>query len=175
MRSSRLISSLAVVTLLTAMSCTLEPAVGQPMAEAPGREPSSATLEDSPVVLSSTEVDTASVVDPGDDVASLAVNCSVVQFCHNPNTICRQLGCSLGAAENECKREVKTVCGSAKCPLTFVTSSRTRINLNCPPTVCAGGAIECGGRCCGRNATFCGGLRGAQCCDGIHCGGGCPC
>ncbi len=149
---------------------------GQPMAEAPGQEPSSATLEDSSVVLSSTNVEAASAAGPTGDVARRAANCSRVQFCNAPGphgTRCVQRGCSSGAAENECKREVRTVCRSAlRCPLFFIKESGVAVKLGCPPTVCAGGAIECGGRCCGTSATFCAGTR---CCDGIHCGGACPC
>jgi len=175
MRSSRLISSLAVVSLFTILSCTRDPAPKQPREEAPSQEPRSATLAASAAIPSSPDVEVASAADPAGEVASLAASCSIVQFCNAPGsdgTRCQQQGCSLGAAENECKREVRTVCGSASCPLIFVTSSKDRITLGCAATVCPGNAIECGGHCCGSNAKFCSGTR---CCDGIHCGGGCPC
>lgn len=187
MRNFRLSGSLVVAALLTILSCDLDPAaeqpmVGapggepeQPMAEAPGEEPERTTLEDSPEVLSPADDEEASAIEPGGDVASIAPNCSVVEYCNAPGadgTRCLQRGCSLGTAENECKREARIVCGSTRCPLIFVKSGGIRVRLGCPPNVCGGGAIECGQRCCGSSATFCAGTR---CCDGIHCGGGCPC
>ena len=187
---SRLITNLAVLSLLTTLSCARDPAAKQSREEAPRQESSSATLDVSPVALPSTDIEAVfaiepgeesavelggqSPVEPGGDAVGQAVNCSIVEFCNAPGsdgTRCRQRGCSLGAAENECKREARTVCGSARCPLFFVTSGGTRMRLGCPPTVCSSGGIECGGHCCGSSAEFCNGTRCCTCGRGQL---GCP-
>ena len=197
MRNFHLISNLAVVSLLAILSCSRDPAAKQSREEAPRQESSSATLVVSPVALPSTDVEAVFAVEPGSesavapgeesavelggqspmepagDAVGQATNCSVVEFCNAPGsdgTRCRQRRCGQGAAENECKREARSVCGSARCPLVFVTSGKTNKRLGCPPTVCSSGGIECGGRCCGSNAEFCD--RNNKCCS---CGqAGCP-
>ncbi len=174
MRSFGRISSFAAISLLTIMSCVLDPATDQPSTEAQSQELRSSKLDDPPAVASDTAGEEAAIGSPVGDAITPRANCSIVQFCNasgSDGSVCQQQGCSLGPAENECKAEVKTVCGAATCPLIFVTSSGSRITLGCPPTVCSGGAIECGGHCCGTSATFC---AGSSCCDGVHSGGGCP-
>lgn len=71
-----------------------------------------------------------------DDGVSQAVSCSIVQFCNAPGsdgTRCLQQGCSLGAAQDECSRESRSVCGTPVCPWVFVALDGTRyFNTSCP-------------------------------------------
>jgi hypothetical protein len=176
MRSIGLISSIIVASVLAIMSCAMDPSEGQPRIEAQGQELGNATSDDPLAASSDTAAEAAATVSPGGAAIVPAVSCSHVVFCNAPGSDgaqCQQDGCSDGQAENECKTEVKTVCGSPiTCPLRFFFSGGGSTLLSCQPVICAGNAIECGGHCCGTSATFCAGTR---CCDGIHCGGGCPC
>ncbi|MBC7977327.1 MAG: hypothetical protein H7138_20310 [Myxococcales bacterium] len=71
-----------------------------------------------------------------DGSASLAANCSVVQFCNRPGsegTVCIQQGCSQAAAEAECLAETRNVCGAPVCPWILVTTDGRRLNhVSCP-------------------------------------------
>jgi hypothetical protein len=175
MRSFGIISSIAVISFLAIISCAQDPAADPPMTGAQSQELSDSTLDDPPVTPSIADAETAAGAGPVDDAIVPHASCSTVLFCNAAGADgaqCKQTGCSLGAAENECKSEVKSVCGSpVVCPIRFFPSTGGSITLGCQPAVCAGNAIECGGHCCGTSATFC---SGTHCCDGIHGGGGCP-
>lgn len=180
MRSFGLIGSLGVVALLAVVACTLDPVEDQPKTGAQSQQLSSEKPADLQVAANTTAPAEA-VATPEQGAIVPNVSCSHVVFCNAPGSDgaqCQQDGCSVGAAENECKTEVKTVCGSPiTCPLRFFFDSANGGGsqlLGCQPVVCSGGAIECGGHCCGTNATFCAGVGGNSCCDGVHSGGGCP-
>lgn len=163
MRSFGLISSLAILSLLTIMSCVLDSTGDRPRTEAQDQEVRTATPDETAIEF------------PVDDVIHPRAGCSVVQFCNasgSDGSVCQQQGCSLGTAENECKSEILSVCGSAVCPIIFKTLSGSRITLGCPPHICSGGAMECGGRCCPAGTIACG--VNNVCCDGT-CKTGCPC
>ena len=63
--------------------------------------------------------------------------CSVVEYC-NANQAdgsgdqerCLQRGCSVEAAINECRQEVRTVCGNVGPPYVFITLTNQRTVLN---------------------------------------------
>jgi len=177
MRSFGLISSLGIVSLLAIMACALDPAGDQPKPGAQSQEPSSAKAADL-AVTTNAATPAEAVTTPVQNAIVPKVSCSHVVTCNasgSDGAQCQQDGCSVGAAENECKTEVKTVCGSPiTCPLRFFFDSANGGGsqlLSCQPVVCSGGAIECGGHCCSTSATFC---SGSTCCDGT-CKPGCPC
>ena len=175
MRSFGLISSLAILSLLTIMSCVLDPTGDRPRTEAQDQEVRTATPDDPAASSSKTTTDETAIEFPVGDVIHPRAGCSVVQFCNasgSDGSVCQQQGCSLGTAENECKSEILSVCGSAVCPIIFKTLSGSRITLGCPPHICSGGAMECGGRCCPAGTIACG--VNNVCCDGT-CKTGCPC
>jgi hypothetical protein len=176
MRSIGLISSIAVASVLAGMSCMTTPSEDQPATEVHSKEPSTARPGEPTAVSNNTAAEATASTPPGAEAIAAATSCSHVVFCNAPGSDgaqCQQDGCSLGQAENECKSEVRTVCGSPiTCPLRLFFAGGGSTTLGCQPIACAGNAIECGGHCCGTSATFCAGTR---CCDGIHCGGGCPC
>jgi len=83
-----------------------------------------------------------------------ADGCSMVIYCHAPGTRCMQRGCSLVDAQNECKRETRTVCGTPVCPFIFATSDQ-EITLNCDGASCGTNTVACNGTCCASGVTAC--------------------
>jgi len=111
--------------ILAALAVTLSACGVEPTRDpAPGDDPASVQ-----------PADQAAPGDPGDpassvtaDDSSILANCSIVQFCNVPNssegTRCvQQPGCTVVAAENECKSETTTVCGSPVATWVFVTTN----------------------------------------------------
>lgn len=170
---------LMIAVLATAMTaCALDPTAGHLKQQAQGNDPENSQVEAPPVAPESMTSEEASITGPVDDVITPRVNCSQVNFCNVPNSTegaqCQVLnGCSLLAAQNECKREAPSICGTPlTCPFVIVNGSQ-HITMNCDGKPCSGGAaIACGGRCCSTSAKFCG--SGGQCCDGVTPTPGCP-
>lgn len=96
--------------------------------------------------------------------------CSVtLNFCDRPNssigTDCTESGCTLDQAISACESIVSSVGCVQHCNAVMRNSAGTIIDT---------WRIQCGGVCCPvAPQGFCG--PSGQCCDGIHCGGGCPC
>jgi hypothetical protein len=83
-----------------------------------------------------------------------ADGCSMVIYCHLPGTRCVQRGCSLVDAQNECKREMRTFCGTPACPFIFATGDQ-EITLNCDGASCGADTVACNGQCCASGVTAC--------------------
>ena len=69
------------------------------------------------------------VAKPVDDGASLAANCSQIQYCNAPGSVgtrCQQLGCSFNDALYECVVETSNVCGTRQCIWEFVEGNGNR-------------------------------------------------
>lgn len=63
------------------------------------------------------------------DDAVIQANCSIVEYCNAPGadgSRCRQQGCSLQAALDECTVETSNVCGTPVCPWIFVALNGQR-------------------------------------------------
>jgi hypothetical protein len=169
-----------IAALAIAMpACGLDPTVDHVEQQTQSNDLKDSRVEDPLVTPEDVTSEEASLTSPVDEVIRPAVNCSRVNYCNVPNssegTQCEQLGCSLLAAQNECKAEVplKSVCdGPPVCPFIIISGNR-HITMNCDGKVCSGGAaISCGGKCCPTSAKFCG--SGGQCCDGVTPTPGCP-
>jgi hypothetical protein len=165
---------IAIFTI-TMPACTLDPTGDHLKQQVQTNDLQNSRVEDPSVAPEAATFEEAST-SLADDVINSAANCSQVNFCNAPGsdgTECKQLGCSLLAAQNECKNEAAKICGAPVCPFIFITSSNQHITMNCDGKVCSGGsAISCGGRCCSTSAKFCG--SGGQCCDGVTPTPGCP-
>lgn len=118
---------------------------------------------------SETAGDPSTTASSESDLITPRAGCSVVQFCNasgSDGTVCRQQGCTLAAAKNECTSESQSVCGTPVSLWVFISSGGQRfVHGSC------GFALSCGTRCCGLNDTFC---SGSNCCDGTPGRPGCP-
>jgi len=150
-------SRLALASLFVTMAaCALERTADQP-----SKQTESDSLESS-----NTEVQSATLEDMVAQAASSSggsitpnTGCSVVNFCNasgSDGTVCQQTGCSLLQAQNQCRDDVRNICGAANCPFIFITSSGQRITITCSINKCSSGnAISCGGKCCPTSAIAC--------------------
>ena len=60
----------------------------------------------------------------GDDVV-IQAGCSIVEWCQAPGSrgsVCRQQGCSIQNAFEECVNETRAACGTPRCPWIFIAS-----------------------------------------------------
>ena len=87
----------------------------------------------------------------------VAANCSIVMYCDasgTEGTRCVQQGCSLVTAQNECKLEARSVCGTIICPFIFATTTQ-EITLNCDGASCGANTVACNGKCCAAGVHAC--------------------
>ena len=70
------------------------------------------------------------------EASTVAVNCSITQFCDAPGADgarCVQRGCTFEQATNECVDETTSICGRAfVCPFVFVDGNGRRWRHPCP-------------------------------------------
>lgn len=153
-------SNLSIIALVAALSaCGVDPARGP----TPGDDPGS-PLADEPAVISSDTAETVSRASPTSDAITPRAGCSVVDFCNAPGsegTRCRQQGCSVQSAVNECKSEVPGVCGSPVSPWIFVTLDGVHHS--------SGASCILSGRCGGHTATPAGCFCDTECRDLLDC------
>lgn len=170
-----------IIAVLAAMpACALDPTGDRVKQQTQANDLENSQVEAPSVTPEGGASEEASITSPVEDVITPRVNCSQVNFCNAPGsegTQCKLLnGCSLLAAQNECKREVplSSVCdGPPVCPFVIINGSQ-HITMNCDGKVCSGGAaISCGGGCCPTSAKLC--SASGRCCDGVTCTGDCPC
>lgn len=170
---------LMIAVLATAMpACALDPTGDHARQQTQGNDPENSQVEAPSLTPEGGTAEAASSTGPVDDAITPRVNCSQVNFCNAPGsegTQCKLLnGCSLLAAQNECKHEAPGICGTPlTCPFVILNGSQ-HITMNCDGKVCSGGAaISCGGGCCPTSAKLC--SASGRCCDGVTCVGDCPC
>jgi hypothetical protein len=114
--------------LFAAVPAVASPAQEGPASPAPA-DRSTANTADTSSDRTSSASDLASV--PG-EATTQADGCSIVEWCDKPGsdgTICRQRGCDVDSAINECIDEAWRICGTPTCPWTFIASNGTRTSL----------------------------------------------
>ncbi len=96
----------------------------------------SSKVDDESATWGDASAETTSSTSFSNEAVTQANGCSIVQWCNAPGsegTVCKQLGCSEQAAENECFVESHNVCGTPRCPWIFVTLDGRRLNhVSCP-------------------------------------------
>ncbi len=156
-----LISSLALVSLITVVACTLESAPD------PSKNPGDVSISGTSGAPSPNQTTTDESLGTTTDGVITPASCSVnLNFCDGSGSVgtdCTETGCSLSAAISTCKSLVASVGCSVHCNAVMRNSAGTIIDT---------WRFTCGSTCCPETTQYCG-PTGA-CCDGVHFNSTCP-